>query len=268
MRDQAVTERKGLLIDTTRCVGCGACYEACKKRNNLPKTATSFLQDKLSARTFSVVQQLNGRYVRRLCMHCEVPTCVSVCPVGAFEKTDQGPVIYRSERCIGCRYCMQACPFEIPKYEWERILPFVRKCDLCADRLTRGEPTACSVACPTGATLFGSRRGLLAEAQRRIDAQSGRYDGHIFGAEEVGGTSVMVISDLPPGELGLPTNLGKAPLPQLTWAILQKIPSAVACAGVLLGGTWWITKRREEVARAERRRPHSREFFHKETGKK
>ena len=124
--------KKGLLFDVTRCVGCGACYQACKERNHLPPTGSNFLEDRLSAQTYTVVQSRNERFVRRLCMHCEVPTCASVCPVAALEKTPAGPVVYHEDRCIGCRYCMVACPLSIPRYEWSKVLPRVRKCDLCA----------------------------------------------------------------------------------------------------------------------------------------
>src|SRR5690349_20364218 len=137
-----IVAKKGLLFDVTRCVGCGACYQACKERNRLPQTTTDFLQDHLSDRTFTVVNNHQSRFVRRMCMHCEVPTCISVCPVGALEKPPPGPVIYHEDRCIGCRYCMVACPFGVPRYEWSKVLPRVRKCDLCADRLEKDLPTA------------------------------------------------------------------------------------------------------------------------------
>ena len=151
-------ERKALLLDTTRCIGCGACSQACKERNRLPRTSDDVLTDKLSDRTFTVVNRQGSRFVRRLCMHCEVPSCVSACPVGAFRKTAAGPVVYDETRCMGCRYCMLACPFNVPKYEWGKTLPRVRKCDMCAERLAQGLATACATACPTGATKFGIPR--------------------------------------------------------------------------------------------------------------
>ena len=244
---------KALLVDTTQCIGCGACYEACKEQNGLPETTDDFLQDRLSENTFTILVDQDSRYIRRMCMHCLEPTCVSVCPVGALEKTAAGPVVYHEDRCMGCRYCMQACPFNIPKYEWEARLPKIKKCTMCADRLAQGQPTACAEACPAGATMFGDRDELLAEARARIDASPDSYVDHIYGEYEIGGTSVLVISDVPPGELGFPMNLGNEPLPALTRDVLEKIPRFCVVASVFLGGVWWITKRREEVRLAEGR---------------
>jgi formate dehydrogenase iron-sulfur subunit len=245
------TEKKGILLDTTRCIGCGACSLACKERNRLPRTSDDPLKDTLSDKNFSVVNRRGPRYVRKMCMHCEVPTCASACPVGAFQKTAAGPVVYDENKCMGCRYCMLACPFNVPKYEWAKTLPRVRKCDLCADRLAQGLPPACAAACPTGATKFGTRAELLAEARARIAAEPGRYYPHVYGDLEVGGTSVLVISDVRPEDLGYRTDLVKEPPAMLTWRVLSKIPNVVTIGGLFLGGVYWLTKRRDEVARAE-----------------
>lgn len=244
-------KKKGILFDSTVCVGCGACYQACKERNHLPQTTNDIFQDELSALTYTALKRRNGRFIRQLCMNCVDPACVSVCPVGALEKSPLGPVFYHAERCIGCRYCMLACPFSIPKYEWDKVLPLIRKCDMCFDRVASGLPTACAEACPTGATKFGDRERLIEEARARIRGGNPKYADHIYGLEEAGGTSVLFISDASMGTLGYRTNLGKQSLPQLTWHALQKIPSFVVLLGVLLGGIWWITNRRAEVQRAE-----------------
>lgn len=243
---------KGILFDSTLCIGCGACYLACKERNRLGKPSRDYLEDKLSAETYTVVNKKNGHFVRKLCMHCLQPTCVSVCPVAALEKTSAGPVLYHEDRCIGCRYCMQACPFSIPKYEWNKALPRVRKCDMCADRQAAGLPTACAEVCPTKATMFGEREKLIQEARQRIAADPKRYVNRIYGLEEVGGTSVLLLSSVPLDTLGYPKNLSKDPLPLLTWNVLQRIPNFVMFGAVLLSGIWWITNRRIEVAAAEK----------------
>ena len=249
---ESVERAKAILFDSTLCIGCGACYLACKERNRLPGATAEFLADELSATTYTVVKRNKGHYVRKLCMHCRVPTCVSVCPVAALEKTAAGPVVYHEDRCIGCRYCMQACPFNIPKYEWSSPLPRVRKCDMCAERIAAGLPTACAQVCPTGATLFGEREKLIEKARARIAAHSDRYVNHIYGLEEVGGTSVLLLSSVPLDTLGYATNLSKDPLPLLTWNVLQKIPNFVMFGAVLLSGIWWITNRRIEVAAVEK----------------
>jgi formate dehydrogenase iron-sulfur subunit len=175
--------------------------------------------------------------------------------VGAFRKTALGPVVYDESRCIGCRYCMLACPFQVPAYTWASRLPVVKKCDLCFERQQAGLPTACAEACPTGATISGERDELIAEARRRIAENPGQYYDRIYGIEEVGGTSVLFLSAVPFEELGLRTDLPRDPLPLLTWQALSHVPDIVLVGTVLLGGVWWITHRREEVAAAEARRP-------------
>ena len=256
MSVQRSQPKKAILLDTTRCVGCGACYQACQEQNEQVHPSADYLKEDLDARTFTVVNNRGGRYVRRMCMHCEVPTCVSVCPVAALEKTATGPVVYHREKCIGCRYCMQACPFGVPRYEWTSAFPYVRKCTMCAPRLAKGLATACATVCPSGATTFGDKDEMIREAQNRLQAEPDRYFKHIYGVKEIGGTSVLVISDVSPDRLGLPTKLGQQPLPELTWNVLEKIPTAVACGGVLLSGIWWITNRREAVAKAEGKKKH------------
>ncbi len=241
---------QALLVDITRCVGCRACIGACMEAHGLQGDPDKV--DRLSDQALTnLVDHGNDRYVRELCRHCVSPSCASVCPVAALEKTPAGPVVYDASRCMGCRYCMQACPFNIPKYEWHSANPRVVKCDLCAPRLAAGKPTACAEACPAEATVFGTREELLAEAHRRLAATPEAYYQKIYGEDELGGTSVMFLSPVPFEQLGFPANLSHAPLPELTGAALEKIPGIVTIGGALLFGIWWITQRREEVARAE-----------------
>jgi len=236
-------KNKGLLIDLTMCIGCNSCQEACKKENNLAGGE----EKKLSATAYTALEEHNGVFVRRMCQHCNEPTCASVCPVGAFTKTPEGPVLYDETKCIGCRYCIQACPFQVPRYEWSSNYPRVEKCKLCAERLKRGLPTACAEACPTGATLFGDRDELIRTAYERIHAEPGKYIDKIYGLKEVGGTSILYISAVPFEELGFRTQLESSAMPLLTWNALSKIPSVVTVGGVFLYGIWWITNRRKVV---------------------
>ncbi len=233
----------GLLFDSTRCIGCGACSAACKEANGLRLP----IENHTTAYTWTVVENVDGANIRRLCFHCDEPTCASVCPVGALQKTAAGPVVYDATRCIGCRYCIMACPFGVPKYQWDQAVPIVGKCILCAERVGRGLPTACASVCPTGATLFGERDGLVHEAQRRIDASPAAYIDHVYGIDEAGGTSVLMLSKVPFEKLGMKTNVPRQPLPLLTWQILEKVPSFAVVWGVLLFGIHWITQRRDEV---------------------
>jgi formate dehydrogenase iron-sulfur subunit len=171
--------------------------------------------------------------------------------VAALQKTTEGPVVYDASRCIGCRYCIMACPFGVPKYQWDSVVPVVQKCILCASRVKNGEDTACAHVCPTGATKFGDRAALLKEAHARIAAEPGRYVDHVYGEFEAGGTGVIMLSGVSFGDLGLPTNLPNEPMPMLTWRVLSNIPDFVVVAAVFLYGVHWITKRREYVRLVE-----------------
>ena len=242
---------KGFLYDATLCVGCLECEKACATQNKLPYDDAVSAEKLTSAHKYTYVASLPGdKFMRRQCMHCQDPTCVSACPVGALAKTKSGAVTYDESKCMGCRYCMLACPFGIPKYEWTKVLPGVRKCILCSDRISTGKQTACAEACPTGATFFGERDELLIEARKRIREARGTYINHIYGENEVGGTSVLLLSAVPFEKFGLP-KLGAQPLPNLTGNIIEHIPDVATVGLALLGGIWWITNRREIVAKVE-----------------
>lgn len=241
--------KKAFLIDITECVGCGACYEACKEENHLPQTSDDPLKDTLSDKTFTIVEQRGDYFVRKMCQHCEDPTCVSVCPVGAFTKTEIGAVLYDETKCLGCRYCMQACPFQIPRYEWGSLTPRVQKCIMCYHRVKEGNLPACAEACPTGATTFGDRDEMIDLAKQKISENPEKYYNHIYGLEEVGGTSVLYLSPVPFEELKFNTKLLKTPLPNFTNEALSKIPTLVTVGGVLLTGFYWLTNRKNEIAR-------------------
>lgn len=243
--------QKAVLYDSTLCVGCRACEEACARKWDLPYNDAIGSREKLSETKLTTISTHGDRYARRMCMHCAEPTCASACPVAALQKTSLGPVIYQEDRCIGCRYCMLACPFDVPVYEWSQTLPKVRKCDLCYDRVKAGKPTSCSEACPTGATITGDRDTLIKEARRRVAENPAQYHDHIYGLEEVGGTSVLMLAAVPVEQLGIRANLPKTPLSMLTRTALSFVPDVVGVGTVLLSGVYWITHRREEVAAVE-----------------
>jgi formate dehydrogenase iron-sulfur subunit len=244
---------KALLYDATVCIGCKQCEQACADKNKLRYDDTVAAEQRQSDHKYTIVLTKDDKFMRRLCMNCQEPACASVCPVGALKKTAAGPVTYDADRCMGCRYCMVACPFGVPKYEWSKVLPKVQKCTMCADRVAAGQQTACADICPTGATKFGERDDLIQEAQQRIRDNPGKYVDHVYGLTEVGGTSVLLLSSVPFEQFGYRTDLSKDPLPILTYRVLSRIPDFVPLGGMLLGGVWWITHRREEVAAFEHR---------------
>jgi formate dehydrogenase iron-sulfur subunit len=236
---------KAILIDITKCIGCKSCEAACKQLHGFPQDTEA----KLSPTAYTIVEEHGDRFVRRMCMNCQDPACASACLVGALKKTDLGPVTYDSSKCIGCRYCLVACPFNVPRYQWAKLAPFVTKCDMCYARQVKGEPPACVEACPVQASIVGWRDEILEEAQRRILSDS-KYVKHIYGSDEVGGTSVFFISDVPFEKLGF-GNVQTQPMPVLTATALGDIPTVVMVGGGLLAGLYWITNRRKLVALAE-----------------
>ena len=244
---------RAILTDTTKCVGCEKCVAACKEVNGLPEDVPFRwrLEDGLSStRWTTIVRRPAGVFVRKQCRHCLQPACVSACPVGALHTTKNGPVIYDAGKCLGCRYCMMACPFGIPRYEWESPVPYVRKCTMCFERQKLGEQPGCTQACPTKATIFGERDELLAEARRRIAAEPAEYVDRVFGEHEVGGTSVLYVSSIDLGFLHVGRDLGDAPLPATTATAMGAVPFVFVGMGVLMGGLSWIIGRRNERAAA------------------
>jgi len=233
-----------LLIDLTRCVGCGSCVAACKLENELEwRRGEPSLgpRAELAASNWTVVATEAGgdgdgrtRYVKRQCLHCLEPACASACPVRALRKEPLGPITYDVDKCIGCRYCLMACPFGVPTFEWDRPISSVSKCNLCFERTSRGEATACAAACPVKAITFGPRGRLLEEARDRLAAEPERYVPHVYGESEVGGTSVLYVSDVAFSELGFDEGLPDEPLPDFTWKETRLIPSVAAGLGAAL----------------------------------
>lgn len=242
-RGPAATEFVGMLIDTTLCIGCQACEVACAEENKLPYPDVSELEPGEREATptlytpVSLFETSKGRaYAKKACMHCNQPACASACLCKAMEKTIYGPVVWHEDRCMGCRYCMIACPFDVPKFEYDKTNPKIAKCTFCPERLKKGLPTACAEACPQGAVAFGSRRQLLDEARRRIAARPERYEHVVYGDHEVGGTCVMYLCGAPISEIGFRTDLGTRPFPEYTREFLYAVPIVDIVLPVLLFG--------------------------------
>ncbi|HRJ41338.1 MAG: 4Fe-4S dicluster domain-containing protein [Caldilineaceae bacterium] len=243
----------GLLVDLTRCTGCQSCALACKDANDRPHPkrtpialdtdAYSFVDER---RIENPVGQVESVYVKRQCMHCLHPACVSACTVGALRKTAEGPVVYDAEKCIGCRYCQYACPFGVPTYEWENPLGLIHKCQMCTSRLDEDESPACVAACPNGALRFGPRQQLLAQARAQIASNSGRYVEHIYGEHEVGGTSVLYLSPVPFSALGFPA-LGEDPNPRYAEAVMRQTPAIALTVASVVTALHLFMQRRQQV---------------------
>ena len=213
----------GLLYDTTLCVGCKACVVACNRANDLaPDTGWSggLYQAPLdlNANTKNIIklyQQGSDRsFIKRQCMQCLDPACTTACMMGALTKGEFGIVSWNGDRCVGCRYCEMACPFNVPKFEWTSSNPRIVKCELCRDRLAEGKEPACTEVCPRKAVIFGKRDVLLLEAKRRLEEHPRRYVPKVYGEHDGGGTQVLYLSHLPFEKLGLP-ELGDTPVPQM-----------------------------------------------------
>ncbi len=267
---EANPERYGVLTDTTLCIGlnCRRCEIACAKENDLPpikkppEDETVFDEvRRMHHDQFTVVNRFpdpdnpNGApiYVKRQCMHCDEPACASACFVKAFTKTAEGPVIYDASVCVGCRYCMVACPFEVPAYEYHSALhPRVRKCTMCYDTKTsKGERPACVQACPNEVMTFGKREDLVRLAYERISMYPNRYEHHVYGENEVGGTCWLILAPKPFDKLGMRTDLGETPLPHHTLNYLSAAPLVLAMWPVFFGGIYLFTRRREELMEKE-----------------
>ena len=256
----------GVLFDNTRCIGCRKCEEGCNRVNELPAPDRPFddlsVMDKnrrTHAGTFTVVNRYEissapkGKLYRKIqCNHCLEPACASACFVKAFDKTETGAVTYDESVCVGCRYCMIACPFEIPTYEYDKALtPRIRKCTLCYPRIAKGLLPGCVEACPTEALTYGKRNDLLRLARGRIQQYPDRYLDHIYGEHEMGGTSWLYLSGVPFRDLAMREDLGNVPAPSLTNGALKAVPIVAGMWPVLLTGIYAISKRKDKIAEME-----------------
>jgi formate dehydrogenase iron-sulfur subunit len=223
----------GILVDTTRCIGCRACEVACGEEHDLmvPDVVNDGAletQRKTSDKQWMVVNKhktdKGDVFVKRQCMHCYQAACATACPTEAMKKTDNGPVIWRGNKCIGCRFCMISCPFEMPKFEYNEWNPKLQKCTMCYERLQEGQKPACVSACPTDALMFGTRVKNLEIARHRIYSHPDKYVHHIYGEHEVGGTGYIYLAAVPFEQLGFRTDLGTTPYPEYTKEFLYAVP--------------------------------------------
>ncbi len=274
----------GLLYDSTLCIGCKACVAACKLVNEMPPeyapgTGTTWDTPlDLSGRTLNVIkvygsgamkvkdQETDGfAFVKKSCLHCVDPSCVSACPVSAMRKDPvTGIVSYSKEACIGCRYCVAACPFRVPRFTYDRAFPQISKCQLCRHRLPEGKYSACAEVCPTGATLYGRVADLKKEAARRLALKPGtatayprgRIDGpdqsylgvsrqyvnRVYGETEFGGTQLIMLAGVPFEHLGYP-NLPPQSDAANSETMQHTLYAGLVVPAAFLGVLAWAAKR-------------------------
>ncbi len=251
-------DRYGMLSDLTRCIGCRRCEKACNKANNLPVPKTSFEDTSVfeekrrpyvaDVGSYTAVNrfEVDGKTVYRKtqCMHCEEPACVSACLVGALQKTPEGPVTWNEKVCIGCRYCMTACPFYIPAFDYSSAFdPRIQKCFMCNERIKNGIVPACAEACPVEAITFGKRSSLIKLAWTRIWGEPDKYIDHIYGEREAGGTGWLYISGVPFSKLDFPMDIGTTSLPENTKDFLSIVNLTLISWPAVFGGIYLMTKK-------------------------
>ncbi len=278
-------EAVGILFDSTLCVGCNACMTACKKANNkLPDYAEGEdIWDKpvdLSPNTLNVIKRFTSgtaenkdvevdgyAFIKRQCLHCIDPSCVTACPVSALVKDNEnGIVTYNKNACIGCRYCQVACPYNIPKFDFNDVYPEIVKCQLCDHLIAEGKVSACCSVCPTGASLFGKVTDLIVETRRRLQMVPGElydfpvtainsgashkykapeYIPHVYGKEELGGTQVMYMSAVGFENFGLPT-YPKESFVSMSSGIQYAIYKGMVYPLVVLAGLVFMVKKNKQ----------------------
>ncbi|HUW91685.1 MAG TPA: 4Fe-4S dicluster domain-containing protein [Bacteroidales bacterium] len=245
------TEFNGMLYDSTRCVGCQGCEFACAEAHGLAApsfddTPVAGVERKTSETRRTVVNAFTTTkgdfFVKKQCMHCNDPACTAACLTKAMYKTEEGAVIWRGKKCMGCRYCMVSCPFDVPKFEYFSPNPKIEKCDMCYDRFKEGKIPACAQDCPMEAIVFGTRRDLLKEARKRIQESPDTYYDHIYGEHEAGGTGWLYLSPVPFEEMNFKTTLQNSSYPALTKGFLYAVPSIFVLWPAILLGIHQATK--------------------------
>ena len=247
----------GVLTDTTRCIGCRSCEVACSVAhdNFVPDIENDNALEQIrdtSDKQWTVVNRFKTEkgeiFVKKQCMHCWQPACVAACLVNAMIKTRAGPVTWNGDKCMGCRFCMISCPFDIPKFEYREWNPRIQKCNMCYDRLLEGKKPACVESCPTDALMFGPKRQLMEIARHRIYSHPDKYVRQIYGENEVGGTGWLYLSAVPFEQIGFRTDLGTTPYPEYTREFLISVPLIEFGVPALLVTLNMLTDRKNEIS--------------------
>jgi formate dehydrogenase iron-sulfur subunit len=248
-------QHKAFLFDATRCIDCRACMVACSAENHIDMNKTRIWVSGVGVK--GEFPELTRATMVYHCMHCEVQACASACPVGAHSRRPDGVTTYDHTRCIGCRSCMNACPYGVPHFDHDKGLldgAFIDKCTFCTQRVDKGLEPACVATCPTNALVYGERADLLKEAHARIANHPGRYIDHVYGETENGGTAYLILSHVPFSDLGLP-DLSPVPVANVSEALAKlTVPSSLVLGAVLTAATVFVD-RRNKVKKAEQAAP-------------
>ncbi|MCM3764097.1 4Fe-4S dicluster domain-containing protein [Neobacillus niacini] len=223
-------------VDVTKCDGCRACMVACKNWNDLPAEQTEFLGSsqshaKTTADTWNVLQfvehenskgGLDYLFRHSSCFHCTDAACEKVCPENAISYTEFGTVVIDHDKCVGCGYCVQNCPFEVislKEYKDKNGKEYrkAHKCTMCTDRLEEGLQPACVTTCHTGAMEFGDKDAMIQKAEKRVQEIKDRYpNAQVYNPQGVGGTHTVYVLAEKPSVYGLPEN-PKVPTSAVVW---------------------------------------------------
>lgn len=228
------------LLDLGRCIGCQACVAACKTGNELP-TGVQYIH--LIEQTRGTFPNLQGGFKNHRCYHCADAACVSVCPTGALFK-QEGLTRLNRDKCSGCTYCVDACPFGVPVMFEDRS----SKCDACAEVVAAGGQPWCVKTCPSHALMYGEREAILAEAHTRADALKVRYPAaRVYGETEAGGLGVVMVLPDAPEVLDLPVDPAP-PIAVNAWQkVVQPISLGVTGFSVLVTGIAAVIARRNHM---------------------
>ncbi len=257
------TEPVGILVDTTKCIGCRTCEWACADAHKdagleFPEDVDFSVVRTTSEKQWTVVNRYETEkgiiYAKTQCMHCLSPACASACLTRAMHKNTnpEGPVTWTADRCMGCRFCMVSCPFDMPKFEYHKAVPRIQKCVMCAERLAEGKKPACVENCPAGALTFGRRADLVEQAKQRIYSEPDKYVHEVYGEHEAGGTNWLYLASVPFEQLGFRTNLGETPYPMYTREFLYSVPFVEILVPTFMLALSAATKREEAVGEAEK----------------
>ena len=269
---------KAILYDPTRCTACRGCQAACKQWNendevipfvtngvkavnrgsyeNPPDLSpTTWL--KMEFREVDPGGRIRWLFTRRSCMHCTEAGCVKVCPTGSLYHHESGFVAYDKDTCSGCGYCVDACPFDVPR-STRNVISGIAKMDKCTfcttpglDRLAEGEEPSCVKSCPTDALIYGERAQLVADGRKRVQAlqAKGWTNAYLYGDKELDGLHVMYVLDDSPAVYGLPVD-PKISAATIAWQdVIQPLGWALGGATVIGLGINFLIAREAKIAK-------------------